>query len=532
MTDSVVCPVCRSQNAPGTPVCVTCGAPLRIDPRLRGESGARQAEVTGLPPGFPLWPVGEPGPYAAPRPLAPRPGSLPAQPPAAATPAEWTEGAGTAGPWGPAPGAQAPGWPAAGQAAPPPGWGPGTSATPPPAFRDDGSASQAGWLPVSAAPRSGKGAKPGGCWNCGQKNPRNREYCRRCGQRIDSDLVVQPDGTGHLLTPVFGGRGRRAVAFIWTVLVLAVVVVVGVVAFGGFLPRDLTAGPGPLVATSLAPDFSPVAGAGASTVAGPSASPVASPIASLPVVATGAPDASLPVASYLAGSPGPATAGTLAPRVTLPPVAIPTPTVAPTSTLISAPTATVAPTATPTPVPVATPTPTPRPLTSATPGPIQTTASPRAPAPRTFTCEGPKGARDPRDRGWRLYGVYWAEREGYDRVTLRLVPDPSLDGKVARVVVETVSLEELDGLDLPAPAEGELAIVVRFSPAVALTRALEGALEKSAVRSLTTLIGEDGRVYAVLGVVGDGCTALQVPMWDDPSTPDMPFVDVTVDVQH
>ena len=313
---------------------------------------------------------------------------------------------------------------------------------------------------------------------------------------------------------------------------LAVVVVVGVVAFGGFLPRDLTAGPGPLVATSLAPDFSPVAGAGASTVAGPSASPVASPIASLPVVATGAPDASLPVASYLAGSPGPATAGTLAPRVTLPPVAIPTPTVAPTSTLISAPTATVAPTATPTPVPVATPTPTPRPLTSATPGPIQTTASPRAPAPRTFTCEGPKGARDPRDRGWRLYGVYWAEREGYDRVTLRLVPDPSLDGKVARVVVETVSLEELDGLDLPAPAEGELAIVVRFSPAVALTRALEGALEKSAVRSLTTLIGEDGRVYAVLGVVGDGCTALQVPMWDDPSTPDMPFVDVTVDVQH
>jgi len=179
-----------------------------------------------------------------------------------------------------------------------------------------------------------------------------------------------------------------------------------------------------------------------------------------------------------------------------------------------------------------TPTPTPRPLSSATPGPVRTTASPRAPAPRTFRCDGIEGVRDPRDRGWRVDGTFWAEREGYDRVTLRLVPDARLDGKVARVIVETLSFEELDALGLPAPAEGDVVVVVRFSPSVSLTRTLQASPEKTAVRSLTRLAGDDGRVYTLLGVVGDGCTALQVPMWDDPSTQDTPFVDITVDIQH
>jgi hypothetical protein len=35
-----------------------------------------------------------------------------------------------------------------------------------------------------------------------------------------------------------------------------------------------------------------------------------------------------------------------------------------------------------------------------------------------------------------------------------------------------------------------------------------------------------------MGVDGKGCVSIQAPMWDDPSTQDTPFVDVTVDVQH
>lgn len=434
-----------------------------------------------------------------------------------------------------------------------------------PAFRDDGAASEVGWLPVSAAPRSSRGSRPGDCWNCGQSNARNRQYCKRCGQRIDSDLLVDGGGPAHALTPVSGGRGRRALAFVWTVFVLAAVVVVGVVAFGGFLPRDPGASPTPTAVASTAPQQSPLA-PGSSTLPGPSASLPTSSAASLPAAslpAASAPVASPSVASPLAASPpvasSPVTTATLRPVATptlrpvasampspvangLPspvastpaPIATPTPVTTPRPTPTATPRPVVTPPPTPaaTPTPAVTPTPTPRPLSSATPGPIGTTASPRAPAPRAFTCAGPEGIRDPRDRGWRLDGTFWAEREGYDRVTVRLLPDRTLDGRVARVVVETLTLRELAALDLPAPAEGERAVVIRFSNAVSLTRSLQAAPETSSVRSLTRLTGSDGRVYVVLGVMGDGCTALQVPMWDDPATQDTPFVDVTVDVER
>jgi len=541
MADSVVCPVCRSHNASGAPVCVTCGAPLLDDPRPDGDGGARpSAEVTGRPPGFPLWPVGEPRPDVVPPPLPSPPSQPDATPvlaPQEALPAiapvpstapgprgtsdlGWPDDPGAAGPWGPDPAAASTSWATGGQPAPPPGWGLGPASAPPSAFRDDSGASQVGWLPVSAAPRSSRGAKqPGDCWNCGEANARNREYCKRCGQRLDSDLLVQPAGAAHPLTPVSGGRGRRAVAFIWTVLVLAVVVVVGVVAFGGFVPRDLTAAPGPVAAASLAPGAGPV-GAGASVLPGASAVPVTSPIASPSAIASGplpaaSPPATRPAASLATGSDPLATA-TVTAAPTAPPTATPAPTV----------------TATPAAVPVVTATPTSESHSSATPGPIRTTASPRAPAPRGFTCGRLQGVRDPQDRGWRLDGTFWAQREGFDRVTLRLVPDTTLDGRVARVIVETLTLSELEARDLPAPADGEVAVVVRFSPGMSLTRSLQAFPERPAVRTLSRFVGDGARVHVVLGVLGEGCFAVQAPMWEDPGTQDTPFVDITLDVQH
>jgi hypothetical protein len=386
-----------------------------------------------------------------------------------------------------------------------------------------------GWLPVSAASRTGSPKAPTGkageCWNCGQKNGRNREYCKRCGQRLDSDLAARA-AAAHQLVPVEGGRGRRAVAFIWTVLVLAAVVVVGVIAFGGFLPKDPAASP-PVTAASLAPSASadalPLGSPGAS--GSPAASAAASPAAPGSPAASAGTSPAVPSSgpTLPAGSPA---ASALVPLVTPAPTPTPAPTAPPTA----------GPTPTPPPTPIVTPTPTPAatlpPRSTSSPGPIRTTASPRAPAPEAFACKGVSFVKDPLNRAWRLGGVYWAERAEYDRVTLRLLPVEDAAEAVARVNVETVALGKLAGLDLPAPTAGEVATVIRFSPSIDLARALQGSPDKTAVKSLTALTAPDGRVNVVMGVDGKGCVSIQAPMWDDPSTQDTPFVDVTVDVQH
>jgi hypothetical protein len=386
-----------------------------------------------------------------------------------------------------------------------------------------------GWLPVSAASRTGPSRPPtgkgGDCWNCGQKNGRNREYCKRCGQRLDSDLAARA-AAAHQLVPVKGGRGRRAVAFIWTVLVLAAVVVTGVIMFGGFLPRDPAATP-PVTAAS-----SPDASAGAFPLGSPttSASPAvasgASPTASVaaPGVATPTPTGSLSdggLVAVITPEPLPtATMRTATPTPRATPTAAPTPTPPPTPVL------------TPTPAPSPTPAPTSAVTSTSSPGPIRTTASPRAPAPEAFVCKGITFVKDPLNRSWVLSGIYVAERADYDRVTLRLVPVPDGPEAVARVNAETVALGRLAGLDLPAPSAGEVATVIRLSPATDLGRSLQGSPDKTAVKTYTALTAPDGRVNVVMGVDGRGCVSIQAPMWDDPATQDTPFVDVTIDVQH
>jgi hypothetical protein len=41
-----------------------------------------------------------------------------------------------------------------------------------------------------------------------------------------------------------------------------------------------------------------------------------------------------------------------------------------------------------------------------------------------------------------------------------------------------------------------------------------------------------GRPWAVFGVDGEGCRALTVTAWSDPSTQTTPFVDVTLDISR
>jgi hypothetical protein len=317
------------------------------------------------------------------------------------------------------------------------------------------------------------------------------------------------------------GRGRRAGAFIVSTVVLAVVVAVSVVALGGFLPRDGTPAATPGTAASLEPAATPRT----------TGSVPASPTPGLPARTAIAvvPEASAsPAGPAIAPSPGAsAAAASVTPRPTLPPRATPTAVAS-----IAAPSS--APTRQPTAAPGdGTPAPTRRPLSTSTPGPITSVASPKAPPPTDFLCEGTTTFRDPLDRGWRLNGVYWAERSDFDRLTLRLVPDSAGDGRPARVTAEArPSSEVATELGLPEPEAGETAVLVRFSDAVALTRDLQGTPAKAAVKTFAATEGDDGRVWAVFGVEGAGCYSLQVPFWTDPALQTTPFVDVTLDVEH
>ncbi|MFN8621150.1 MAG: hypothetical protein U0869_10435 [Chloroflexota bacterium] len=595
MSDFVVCPVCHSRNEADARACVTCGAPLadarlpeggaehaglwatgEADAAAGADDGADDADDWGVPeaidgagvalpaepepdatedaaagepeaepaaaeaeavtadeepvettPWAPLQQPAEPWPADA---WPPGPGQVAAdadaadhvdEPAAAAVVA----GAGVAAAAGAAahdadadadaeeafPGLSAAQAHAAGladaadtAAAEPAGATPAGPATPTTPATPEGAAADAAatapgeptaWLPVSAAAQPAKPPKPGECWNCGQKNPRSREFCKRCGQRLHSDLSPDAVAAGTVLPPVKGGRGKRAVAFIWTILVLAAVVVVGVVAFGGFLPKS-----------------------------GASPTPVPTPLASAPVVVA-SPAAATPVAS----SGAHASAALPTPTPTATPAPTPTPTRAPTPT----PTATPAPTPTPsaTPEPTSSPEPTKRPDVPS-PGAITTTASPRAPAPIAFDCRGPVSLRDPLDRTWVASGIFYADRPGYDRITIRLTPVPETAGADTRVNVSIRKPTELLDMGLPQPAEGEVVVLVRFADDITLLRQMQVLTEKTAVRTLTATNDADGKAAIVLGVTGKGCVALQAPAWDDPSAQHTPFVDLTLDVQH
>jgi hypothetical protein len=100
-------------------------------------------------------------------------------------------------------------------------------------------------------------------------------------------------------------------------------------------------------------------------------------------------------------------------------------------------------------------------------------------------------------------------------------------------MVETRPSTEIEGqLGLPEPSAGEMAVLVRFSETVSLPRELQSDPDQRVVKSVAATTNDQGRVWAILGVDGDACYAIQAPAWDDPSTQNTPFVDITVDVRR
>jgi hypothetical protein len=178
------------------------------------------------------------------------------------------------------------------------------------------------------------------------------------------------------------------------------------------------------------------------------------------------------------------------------------------------------------------PTPEPTPAVGTTPPPITSTASPRAPEPTAFSCDGRTVIADPLQRGWTVKQVFWAKRDRYDRVTVRLEPDTRRDGGRSRVILETMTPEQIDAILPGVTVGGDTAVTLRFAGPIGVTGDMSGTPSMGSLESVVITRGPDNRPWTVVGASGDGCAALTVTAWSDPSTQTTPFVDVTLDIEH
>jgi len=139
---------------------------------------------------------------------------------------------------------------------------------------------------------------------------------------------------------------------------------------------------------------------------------------------------------------------------------------------------------------------------------------------------------DPLGRAWKVSQLFWAARDGYDRVTLRLQPDPGRAGGSSRAIVETLSKADL-AVALPGVAVGgDVAVVLRFTGPVSLSGSIAATPRLGSVQSASVTKDIHNKPWAVFGVTGDGCAALSSTAWADPSTQTTAFVDITLDIRH
>jgi hypothetical protein len=240
----------------------------------------------------------------------------------------------------------------------------------------------------------------------------------------------------------------------------------------------------------------------------PDAAPAGTVIGTDPAAGTQVPVDAAVTLILSSGPPAASTGPTPVPQRTLPP----------------------APTLEPTGAPARTPRPTPG--VRVTPPPVSSTASPKAPEPVAFSCDGRTVIADPLERGWTVTRVFWARRATYDRVTVRLERDPRRDGGRSRVILETLTPDEVAAVLPGVPVEGDAAVTLRFAGPIRVTGDMTGSPDMGSLRSVVITRGDDNRPWAVVGADGDGCAALTVTAWTDPSTQTTPFVDVTLDIEH
>lgn len=242
-----------------------------------------------------------------------------------------------------------------------------------------------------------------------------------------------------------------------------------------------------------------------------------------------------PRTALASASPPSSTTSTMGPTLvprdgpTTRPTARPTrrPTIAPTEEHVtSAPTD--RPTKAPTDVPTSAPT------TAASDRPLPTVGGPPPAPPGTFECDRSSALQDPLSRGWRIQAVDWRDAGDRDRVIVTLNQFEPLAGVATQAIVHLMPVGEVaDRLGVVEPSAGREAVALGLWQGVRLTWTIDRELSLPKVRWVTMGKGENGFAWLVLGVRGDACYSLQVPVWaatGDPS--DASSIEVIVEVEH
>ncbi len=150
------------------------------------------------------------------------------------------------------------------------------------------------------------------------------------------------------------------------------------------------------------------------------------------------------------------------------------------------------------------------PVPSAPPVPPPPTA---LPTDTGFTCDA-ASIGDGTSATWRLVRSRWGPRNGFDQVALILDQRRPTAGQASVVTVESVPSSEVEArFGLPAPSDGERAIVLSFIGPVQLGTPFVGQPGLSVLREVRVGRGSDGIVHAIIGVDGGGCHRLSAPGW-------------------
>jgi len=174
----------------------------------------------------------------------------------------------------------------------------------------------------------------------------------------------------------------------------------------------------------------------------------------------------------------------------------------------------------------------PLPSAAVTDAPSQPASEPPGTLPATidFTCDTGT-ISDPTLGHWKVTSVTWQRfaAGGYDRVVLGI----TRDGESVRsgtIRVETLTLNQVSALyGMNAPQNADRAVVVTFE------RRVNGYVQSpvntsmNVVPNLSMGQGSDGLWHVVLGVVGQGCHRIGVPLWD--SNPTATDAQLQIDVK-
>lgn len=145
-----------------------------------------------------------------------------------------------------------------------------------------------------------------------------------------------------------------------------------------------------------------------------------------------------------------------------------------------------------------------------------------------FSCS-PRELKAPEPGRWRLYRGEFGPRGRFDYLRLKLRRDGDHE-ETAGVAAELMAPGDVAARHgIEAPSGADVALVVAFHGPVSIGGSWGAQPGYGALRGFRIARGQDGTVYAVLGVRGSGCFTLSGGSWDAGQL-DSP-TDITLEVE-